>query len=382
MAPASSDALVFFGATGDLAHKKVFPALQAMVKRGHLNVPVIGVAKAGWNLDQLKARARDSLETHVGGVDGAAFDKLSSLLGYVDGDYEDPRDVRSSASGTGFRRETTSLSRNSFQFVLDRGRAARPVGLRERRTRRGREAVRSRSRFRAGAQPFAFGCVPRIRCIPHRSLSRQRTGAEPALLPLQQLALRANLEPQLRGQRPDHHGRELWSRGAWKLLRTDRCGPRRHREPPATGDGLPGHGCPVERPSRDDARREGARARSDCAALSQERRARAVPRLPRRAWRRGGFADRDLRRGAARGRQLALGGRALLHPRREMSPSDVHRGARRAQEAALLGLPREDRAVELRPLPARPRRLSADSTVIAGRPGLRRHSSACPRCCS
>jgi glucose-6-phosphate 1-dehydrogenase len=90
MAQASSDALVFFGATGDLAHKKVFPALQAMVKRGHLNVPVFGVAKAGWSLDQLKARARDSLETHGGGVDGAAFDKLSSLLRYVDGDYQDP----------------------------------------------------------------------------------------------------------------------------------------------------------------------------------------------------------------------------------------------------------------------------------------------------
>ncbi len=89
MAPASTDALVFFGATGDLAHKKVFPALQAMLKRGHLNVPVIGVAKAGWNLDQLRARARHSLETH-GGVDGAAFDKLLSLLRYVDGDYQDP----------------------------------------------------------------------------------------------------------------------------------------------------------------------------------------------------------------------------------------------------------------------------------------------------
>ena len=61
MAAVRSDALVFFGATGDLAYKKVFPALQAMVKRGHLNVPVIGVAKAGWNLDQLKARAKDSL---------------------------------------------------------------------------------------------------------------------------------------------------------------------------------------------------------------------------------------------------------------------------------------------------------------------------------
>lgn len=83
-----SDTLVFFGATGDLAYKKVFPALQAMVKRGSLNVPVIGVAKAGWNLDQLKARARDSVEKH-GGLDAEAFEKLSGFLRYVDGDYND-----------------------------------------------------------------------------------------------------------------------------------------------------------------------------------------------------------------------------------------------------------------------------------------------------
>lgn len=88
MIAAHSDALVFFGATGDLAYKKIFPALQAMVKRGNLNVPVIGVAKAGWNLDQLKARAKDSLEKH-GGLDPAAFAKLSGLMRYVDGAYED-----------------------------------------------------------------------------------------------------------------------------------------------------------------------------------------------------------------------------------------------------------------------------------------------------
>jgi len=86
---AHSDALVFFGATGDLAYKKIFPALQSMVKRGTLGVPVIGVAKAGWSLDQLKARAKDSLEQH-GGLDAAAWEKLSSLLRYVDGDYADP----------------------------------------------------------------------------------------------------------------------------------------------------------------------------------------------------------------------------------------------------------------------------------------------------
>src|SRR6202046_3309807 len=89
MAHTHSDALVFFGATGDLAYKKIFPALHAMIKRGSLNVPVIGVAKAGWGLDQLKARAKDSLEQH-GGLDAAAWEKLSSLLRYVDGDYADP----------------------------------------------------------------------------------------------------------------------------------------------------------------------------------------------------------------------------------------------------------------------------------------------------
>jgi glucose-6-phosphate 1-dehydrogenase len=89
MSTIHSDALVFFGATGDLAYKKIFPSLQAMLKRGHLTVPVIGVAKAGWNVDQLKARAKESLEKH-GGLDPATWEKLSGLLRYVDGDYKDP----------------------------------------------------------------------------------------------------------------------------------------------------------------------------------------------------------------------------------------------------------------------------------------------------
>jgi glucose-6-phosphate 1-dehydrogenase len=83
-----SDALVFFGASGDLAYKKIFPALQSMIKRGHLNVPVIGVAKSGWQIEQFRARAADSLEKH-GGLDRAAFEKLSGLLHYVDGDYSE-----------------------------------------------------------------------------------------------------------------------------------------------------------------------------------------------------------------------------------------------------------------------------------------------------
>jgi glucose-6-phosphate 1-dehydrogenase len=106
-----SDALVFLGATGDLAYKKIFPALQAMVKRGHLNVPVIGVAKAGWNLDQLKARARDSLEKH-GGLDGPAFERLSGLLRYVDGDYNDP------ATFQAIRKELGSANHPAYYLAI------------------------------------------------------------------------------------------------------------------------------------------------------------------------------------------------------------------------------------------------------------------------
>jgi glucose-6-phosphate 1-dehydrogenase len=89
MSKLSCDALVFFGATGNLAYVKIFPSLQAMVKRGVLDVPVIGVAKSGWGLEQLQARARESVEKH-GSFDAAAFGKLMQLLRYVDGDYGEP----------------------------------------------------------------------------------------------------------------------------------------------------------------------------------------------------------------------------------------------------------------------------------------------------
>src|SRR5579863_9624263 len=88
---AHSDALVFFGATGDLAHKKIFPALQNLVKQGTLDVPVIGVAKSGWTLEQLRDRARDSLTKFGGGVDEQAFQRLCELLDYLDGDYRDDK---------------------------------------------------------------------------------------------------------------------------------------------------------------------------------------------------------------------------------------------------------------------------------------------------
>ena len=84
-----SDAFVFFGATGDLAYKKIFPALYAMARRDGLDIPIIGMARAGWSLDKLKQRARDSVE-HGGDFDSACFEKLAAQLRYVGGDYTDP----------------------------------------------------------------------------------------------------------------------------------------------------------------------------------------------------------------------------------------------------------------------------------------------------
>lgn len=84
-----SDAFVFFGATGDLAYKQIFPALQGLIRDEGFHLPIIGVAKAGWTLDQLKERAKSSLENH-GGIDAPAFSTMLTLLHYVDGDYNDP----------------------------------------------------------------------------------------------------------------------------------------------------------------------------------------------------------------------------------------------------------------------------------------------------
>jgi glucose-6-phosphate 1-dehydrogenase len=107
----AADALVFFGATGDLAYKKIFPALQAMIKRGHLQAPIVGVAKAGWTLDQLKQRARESLETH-GGIDPPAFDELCGRLRYVDGDYNDP------ATFDALQNELSEVRRPAFYLAI------------------------------------------------------------------------------------------------------------------------------------------------------------------------------------------------------------------------------------------------------------------------
>ena len=94
MADQTSDALVLFGATGDLAHKKTFPSLYSMVRKGMLTQPVIGVAYEDWPLEKLLDRARDGIEKDHGSVDDKVFDKLAKLMSYVSGDYRDPATFR------------------------------------------------------------------------------------------------------------------------------------------------------------------------------------------------------------------------------------------------------------------------------------------------
>jgi glucose-6-phosphate 1-dehydrogenase len=131
-----SDALVFFGATGDLAHKKIFPALHAMARRQRLDVPVIGVAREAWSLEQLRARARESVERHGGGVDEAAFAALSSRLRFVSGEYQDAATFATLGKELGDARRPAfylAIPPSLFPLVVERlappsaGRAARVI---------------------------------------------------------------------------------------------------------------------------------------------------------------------------------------------------------------------------------------------------------------
>jgi glucose-6-phosphate 1-dehydrogenase len=117
-----SDALVLFGASGDLAHKKIYPALQAIARRGALSVPVIGVARAGFDPQQFEERVRDSLEQSRAGLDAAAFTKLKNLLRYVDGDYRDAATfarLRDALGGAGHPLHYLALPPSLFATVSD-----------------------------------------------------------------------------------------------------------------------------------------------------------------------------------------------------------------------------------------------------------------------
>jgi glucose-6-phosphate 1-dehydrogenase len=151
-----ADALVFFGATGDLAYKKIFPSLQAMARRGHLDVPVIGVAKAGWTLEQLRVRARDSLDKH-GGFDPVAGPRLLARLQYVDGDYGD------AATFAALKRELGAAQRPMHYLAIP------PVLFAE-----------------VVEQLAASGCAQGARVVVEKPFGRDRASAEALNAVLQQ----------------------------------------------------------------------------------------------------------------------------------------------------------------------------------------------------
>ena len=218
MIPAS-DAFVFFGATGDLAYKKIFPALQALIRRGELDMPIIGVARSGWTLEQLRERARDSLE-HNGGVDADAFAKLSLAAALHRRRLQRSGHLRAPAPGAGrraTRRCTTSRFRRACSPPSCTGSATAGCadGARvvvEKPFGRDLASAQALNSTPARGVPGAVG-------LPHRPLPGQGGRAEPAVFPLRQRLPRAGLEPQLRRQRADHHGRGLRRAGSRQFLR-------------------------------------------------------------------------------------------------------------------------------------------------------------------
>ena len=155
-----SDALVFFGATGDLAYKKIFPALQAMARRGRLDLPVIGVAKSGWTTSS-SSSARGPASPSTAASTTTAFPKLAAALRYVDGDYADParsRELKSRARRTSSARCTTSRFRRACFRPSSQSLAE--AELHDGRARDRRKAVRPRPRVGARAERVLHEVFP------------------------------------------------------------------------------------------------------------------------------------------------------------------------------------------------------------------------------
>ena len=213
-----SDALIFFGATGNLARKQIFPALQALIRRGSFDVPIVGVARSPMDIDGFRALARQSLEEH-GGLDEAAYAKLASRLRYVSGDYNEPGTFKRIKEAMG------EASRPLFYLAIPPDAFATVVkGLAGWGCHQDARVVVEKPFGRDLASARALNqsleeCFPEIVDLPDRPLSRQGTGPEPAVLPLRERVPRTDLEPAVRAQRSDHDGGDVRGGRARPLLR-------------------------------------------------------------------------------------------------------------------------------------------------------------------
>ena len=342
METATSDAIVFFGATGDLAYEQIFPALLGLVGEEGLNVPIVGVAKAGWNSRSIEGarrgqhrQARKTQPRRPQPAPDAASLRRRRL--------QRSADLREPARDAGVRSSPAALSGDPAEPVRGCRLRARQKRPQHGCARRGREALRPRSGVGARAQPDAARIFSRADDLSHRSLPRQGAGSEHSLHPVRQLDIRAAVEPPTCAQHPDHDGGSLRRARSRELLRRDRRPARRGAEPHAAGarqsdDGAADWGRPRSR-----ARSEGGASQGGSAARRGEHRARTVSRLPVGQRRPAGFDHRDICRGEALRRQLALGRRACLHPRGQEPRLHSRRGDYSLRSSAPLDFRREDR---------------------------------------
>jgi hypothetical protein len=233
---APADALVIFGVTGDLAHKMIFPALYALVKRGLLNVPVVGVASSKLTMAQLRKRVRDSIRQAGRIDDRAALDHLLSLLRYVSGNYNDPGtfSVLKQALGAAKRpAHYLAIPPALFATVINNlgesGLAKQARVIVEKPF--GRDLASARELNRIALSVFAEDAIFRI------------GDHEYPLFPFRQFLPRTDLEPRQRGQRADHAGRGFRRKGSRRVLRKCRLPARRHSEPPVSARRVAGHGA-------------------------------------------------------------------------------------------------------------------------------------------
>ena len=283
--PGTLRCLRLFRGHRDLAYKKIFPALQAMIRRGHLDVPIIGVARAGWNLDRSRNGPAPASKRTAAASTRPPSPEARRAPALRRRRLPRPRRPSTSSGGSSTAAahpiHYLAIPPSMFPVVIEHlgssGCARRTPG----------SSSRSRSagiwRRRRRSTQTLHTVFDESSGLPHRPLPRQGGGAEPPRLPLRQHLPGADLEPELRRERADHHGGGLRRAGPRHLLRGSRRHPRRRAKPPDAGGGLSRHGAARDHLPRIHPGRAGEGVPPDPAARSGRPRPRAVPGLPRRS---------------------------------------------------------------------------------------------------
>ena len=320
--PLAPHVIVLFGATGDLAKRKLLPGL-AYLEESALapDVRVVGTAMEDLSTDEFRALARSAVEsfgTHA--MDDDAWARFAERLTYVpqgagpeepDGGGQGGRDLARSADSSAALLVGAAQGR--------RGRDHDAAGRRPGRKRPGGdgEAVRQRPRHCDQAQRLRARGVRRVADLPDRPLPGQGGGAEHPGVPVRQRPVRAHLEPQLHRPRADRHSRDARARPACELLRIHRCVQGHGGDAPDAGAGVRRDGASDSAGTASDQRGEEQGLPLDAADPPERCGARSVRRLPRRGGRRRRLRHRDVHRAEGRRRQLAVGRRAVLPAHRQ-----------------------------------------------------------------